>query len=227
MRRTEDGLIPTVLAIAGALPWVASWGGAWLVSATTRSTVSAGSGGMREGRVLSRVNPSTPLCMKRSCQRHTTVLPLPTARVMAVVRLSSAVRAMIRARHTCFCGLLRSRMIDCKRTRSAGVTVMEIPLRITNNRTKPNLQKLLSDSSVRCTPLGCSIRYEVIGNSPSPLSSFHQVPEIPGWMPTAQSEHPQSHSSHLAFGARCAYPFEEISPTGGGQNQTLGVRFGG
>jgi len=30
---------------------------------------------------------------------------------------------------------------------------MEIPLRITNNRTKPNLQKLLSDSSVRCTPL--------------------------------------------------------------------------
>jgi hypothetical protein len=30
---------------------------------------------------------------------------------------------------------------------------MEIPLRIANNRTKPNLQKLLSDSSVRCTPL--------------------------------------------------------------------------
>src|SRR5260370_38028333 len=60
MRRTEDGLIPTALAIAGALQWVASWGGAWLVSATTRSTVSAGSGGMREGRVLSRVNPSIP-----------------------------------------------------------------------------------------------------------------------------------------------------------------------
>src|SRR5262249_11660345 len=54
---------PTVLAIAGAL----QWGGAWLVSATTRSTVSTGSGGMREGRVLSRVNPSIPSCMKRSC----------------------------------------------------------------------------------------------------------------------------------------------------------------
>src|SRR4029077_16499336 len=76
MRRTEDGLIPTVLAIAGALQWVASWGGAWLVSATTRSTVSAGSGGMREGRVLSRVNPSIPSCMKRSCQRPTTVFAL-------------------------------------------------------------------------------------------------------------------------------------------------------
>src|SRR5215472_10081737 len=29
------------------------------------------------------------------------------------------------------------------RTRSSAVTVMEIPLRITDNRTKPNLQKLL------------------------------------------------------------------------------------
>src|SRR5436190_15379468 len=60
----------------------------------------------------------------------------------AVVPSPSAVRTTIRARHTCFCGLLRSRMIDCKRTRSAGVTVMEIPLRITDNRTKSNLQKL-------------------------------------------------------------------------------------
>src|SRR5262249_50935671 len=143
MRRTEDGLIPTVLAIAGALQWVASWGGAWLVSATTRSTVSVGSGGMREGRVLSRVNPSIPSCIKRSCQRQTTVLPLPTARVMAVVPAPSAVRTMIRARQTCFCALLRWRRIVSSRTRSSAVTVLEIPLRITDNRTKPNLQKLL------------------------------------------------------------------------------------
>jgi hypothetical protein len=61
---------------------------------------------------------------------------------MAMVPLPSADRTMICARHTCFCGLLRSRMIDCKRTRSAGVTVMEMPLRITNNRTKSNHQKL-------------------------------------------------------------------------------------
>src|SRR5215472_6762525 len=141
MRRTEDGLIPTVLAIAGALQCVASCGGAWLVSATTRSTVSAGSGGMREGRVLSRVNPSIPSCMKRSCQRQTTVLPLPTARVMALGPAPSAVRTMIRARQTRFCGLLRLPMIVSSRTRSSAVTVMEIPLRITDTRTKPNLQK--------------------------------------------------------------------------------------
>ena len=105
IRRTEDGLIPTALAIDRAVQWVASCGGAWLVSAMTRSTISAGSGGMREGRVWSRMSPSTPSCMKRSCQRHTTVLPLPTARVMAVVPLPSAVSTIIRAPHTCLCGL--------------------------------------------------------------------------------------------------------------------------
>src|SRR6266851_4669869 len=69
MRRTEDGLIPTALAIAGELQWVASWGGTWLVSATTRSTVSAGSGAIREGRVLSRMPLNSLL--------HEALLPAP------------------------------------------------------------------------------------------------------------------------------------------------------
>jgi hypothetical protein len=68
-------------------------------------------------------------------QRQTTVLPLPTARVIAVVPLPSAVRTMIRARQTCFCGRLRSRMIDCKRARSAGETSTIIPLRMPCTRT--------------------------------------------------------------------------------------------
>ena len=63
--------------------------------------------------------------------------------MMAVGPLPSTVRTMIRARQTCFCGLLRSRMIDCKRARSAGVTSIVIPLRTPHNRAKPNLQKLL------------------------------------------------------------------------------------
>src|SRR5215472_17077924 len=125
----------------------------------TRSTVAAGSGGMREGRVLSRLSPSTPSCMKRSCQRQTTVLPLPTARAMALVPAPSAVRTMIRARQTCFCGLLRLPMIVSSRTRSSAVTVMEIPLRITDTRTKPNLQKPHSDSSVRRYPLASALTY--------------------------------------------------------------------
>ena len=69
MRRTEDGLIPTALAIAGAVQWVASCGGAWLVRATTRSMVAAGKGGMREGRVLSRVSPNSLV--------HEALLPAP------------------------------------------------------------------------------------------------------------------------------------------------------
>jgi hypothetical protein len=38
--------------------------------------------------------------------------------------------------------------------------VMEIPLRITDNRTKPNVQKPFSDSSVRCYPLGAQALVE-------------------------------------------------------------------
>src|SRR5262249_46261295 len=62
---------------------------------TTRSTVSDGSGGIHDGRVLSRVNPAIPSCMKRSCQRQTTVLSLPTAQVMALVPMPSAVSKAI------------------------------------------------------------------------------------------------------------------------------------
>src|SRR5262249_49477370 len=57
-------------------------------------------------------------------------LSLPTAWVMALVPLPPAVNRTIRARQTCFCGLLRSRTIVSNRTRSAEVTVMDIPLRI-------------------------------------------------------------------------------------------------
>jgi len=64
-----------------------------------------------------------------------------TARMVARVPAPSAVRTMIRARQTCFCGLLRLLMIVPSRTRSSAVTVIEIPVRITDTRTKPNLQE--------------------------------------------------------------------------------------
>jgi len=61
---------------------------------------------------------------------------------IALVPSPSAVRTMIRARQTCFCGLLRSRMIDCKRTRSAGVTSMVIPLHMPHSGTPGAAGKL-------------------------------------------------------------------------------------
>ena len=98
--------------------------------------------GEMENRIKEcQLNPATPSCMKRSCQRQTTVLSLPTARVMALVPWPSAVSSTIPARQTCFCGLLRSRTIASNRTRSAGVTAMDIPLRIAQCRTKPHRAK--------------------------------------------------------------------------------------
>ena len=58
MRRTELTLMPVALAIMAATQWVASAGGSLSVRATTRSATSGPSGGMRDGRVLSRSRPS-------------------------------------------------------------------------------------------------------------------------------------------------------------------------
>jgi hypothetical protein len=97
-------------------------------------------------------------CLMHGCNQSPELIDsdLPTARVMAVVPAPSAVRTMIRARQTCFCGLLRSRMIDCKRARSAGVTSTVIPLRMPHSRTAgaPGRTKNM-DSSVRYNPLVC------------------------------------------------------------------------
>ena len=54
----ELALMPTAFAIIEAVQWVASTGGSVRVSATTRSAISEPSGGIREGRVLSRRRPS-------------------------------------------------------------------------------------------------------------------------------------------------------------------------
>jgi hypothetical protein len=53
-----------------ALP-VGDFDGGSMVSATMRAAMAASRFGTREGRVLSRGNPSKPLAAKRSCQRQT------------------------------------------------------------------------------------------------------------------------------------------------------------
>src|SRR3546814_9032215 len=74
---TDDAAIPTALAIARTVQWVASWLGVSSVSFTTLSTKAASRGATPGGRVLSRSNPSTPSAMNLSCQRHTHVLDFP------------------------------------------------------------------------------------------------------------------------------------------------------
>ena len=107
IRCTELTLIPAALAIAEPVQWLAVGGGPASVVATTRSTTSGLSGGIRDGRVISRQSPAAPCSRNRSCQRRITVLALPVACMISAVPQPSAVRRMIFARQTCFCGLFR------------------------------------------------------------------------------------------------------------------------
>jgi len=63
---------------------------------TTHCTVAGGNGGLPGLRVLSRVSPSTPSAMNRSCQRQTTGLALPDCRIISAVPQPSAVARMRR-----------------------------------------------------------------------------------------------------------------------------------
>src|SRR5436309_148572 len=64
MRWTELTLIPTALAMAAPVQWVACAGGPAKVKATTCSAISELNGGMRDGRVLSRHSPGSTLRAK-------------------------------------------------------------------------------------------------------------------------------------------------------------------
>ena len=60
MRPTLEGLMPIAAAIVARLQWVAWAGVAWAVLVSTASFTASVSGGLRDGRVLSRRRPSTP-----------------------------------------------------------------------------------------------------------------------------------------------------------------------
>src|SRR6266436_829048 len=153
IRCTELTLIPTCLAIIGAVQWVTSPGGSVCVSATVRSCTVAGSRGIRDGRVLSRSSPSTPSTMQRSCQRQTVTLLLPVRRMIVVVPMPSAVISTMRARHTCFCGRFRSAMIAVKRSRSPSPTWTVIPWRMLSPHHPSQPSVHCADSFVRFYPL--------------------------------------------------------------------------
>ena len=99
---TERRLTPAAFAMPRPVQWVLSPGGGANVRSTTRLTVSAGSGDLPGGRVLSRKSPSMPSCMKRSCQRQTTGFERPERRMISSVPQPSAVARITRARAACF-----------------------------------------------------------------------------------------------------------------------------
>src|SRR3977135_98354 len=75
--------------------------------------------------------------MKRSCQRHPQVFDLPVRRMISLVPTPSALNRTISARQTCLCGVLRFRVSTFRRRRSAGLRVMEIPVRMRQTRMRP------------------------------------------------------------------------------------------
>src|SRR6516165_10833276 len=152
MRCTELTLTPTALAIIAAVQWVVSPGGSPRVNATVRSCTLVGSGGMREGRVLSRSRPAIPARMNRSCQRHTVTLLVPVRRMISLVPTPSAVSSTIRARHTCFCGLFRSLTSASSCHLSAALTPTVMPLRTLAPPRPTSIPH--PDSYVRFCPLG-------------------------------------------------------------------------
>src|SRR6266576_4010813 len=124
MRWTELTLIPTALAMAAPVQWVACAGGPAKVKATTRSAISGLNGGMRDGRVLSRHSPAAPSEPNRSCQRQMTVLAFPVRRTISAVPCPAAVSRTILARQTCFCGLFRLATTAFNAARSVALSLI-------------------------------------------------------------------------------------------------------
>ena len=122
IRCTEAREIPTALAMARTVQWVASPGGGAPVRLSTWSTVAAGNGAMPGGRDFSRNSPAIPSVMNRSCQRQTVGLATPACRAIAIVPTPSPLKRMIRARQTCFCGLPGAATIASRRARSPALT---------------------------------------------------------------------------------------------------------
>jgi hypothetical protein len=81
--------------------------------------------------------------MKRSCQRHTQGSETPARRMISAAPQPSAVARMIRARQTCFYGLLRSAATAARRSQAAALTSMLIPSRIKHHRIDPRLHGII------------------------------------------------------------------------------------
>jgi hypothetical protein len=96
------------------------------------------------GRVLWRSRPPNPSSAKRSCHRQTQVFDLPVRRMISFVPSPSALNRTIQARQTCFCGAFRSAAIAASRRRSDRETVMEIPVRMPQTRTRRQIPESYS-----------------------------------------------------------------------------------
>jgi len=107
MRPTLEGDMLTASAIIARLRCAALGGVSCTVFARIFRRFSRGSGGTREGRVLSRLSPGTPSSRWRSCQRKTVGFDMPVRRMIRAVPSPSAVANTMPARHASLRVVLR------------------------------------------------------------------------------------------------------------------------
>jgi hypothetical protein len=84
---------------------------------------------------------------REACLPAPVVFDLPVALMIAFVPMPSAPRSTIRARQTCFCGVLRQATMASRRRRSAAKTEMEIPFRMLRTRTRGRAGEILVQDS--------------------------------------------------------------------------------
>src|SRR6266567_1027723 len=175
MRWTELTLIPTALAMAAPVQWVACAGGPAKVKATTRSAISGLNGGMRDGRVLSRHSPAAPSEPNRSCQRQMTVLAFPVRRMISAVPCPAAVSRTILARQTCFCGLFRLATTAFNAARSVALSLIWVLSCIPQTRITASAGKSARESKSQVW----STRREAIAQRSLPVLPVRPVQPAP------------------------------------------------
>src|SRR5262249_16899400 len=116
-----------------------------------------------------------------SCKRHTRGLEPPAGRMIPAVPHPPAVARMIRARQTCFCGLLRSATTAANRSRSAALTSMLIPSRIRHHST--GSATLESYVCVRPLGVGLGLLGGALATAPY-YSSYDYAPYVGTPAPT-------------------------------------------
>src|ERR1700716_2027469 len=114
--------------------------------------------------------------MNPACQVHTTGFDLPDRRMISAVPQPSAVARITLARHTCFCGALRSATIASSRRRSARVTLTTIPALIES--------------------LDCFDRF---GNRPNESDHYRSSVLIAAGGPQARGKDPHGHWKTMTF----------------------------
>ena len=154
MRCTERSEMPLVTTIARPVQWVVSPGGSARSARRHRQPALTAMRQTGFSRLVVQ-QAGHALAHKPLLPAPHTGLRNPGAAHDFGGAKPSPVARMIRARHTCFCRLLRSATTAASRSRSAALTSIAIPSRIAHDRTDPVLMESYDCVVPRATAASC------------------------------------------------------------------------